>query len=229
MPQSSRSKNTKKDLICSSANEICSEKSLRPHHHRLPLWAIWQISSWRFKSSTFMPICSFQCKHWNRNTLPHVAKLVSNSHCILTAPSFIGPLAPAALLSSCACSRCLLSSLFFFARSALLGLSCPQSSASHSSWPQSSSGDFLLCVSAAAVMLVRVDSSNGPSPLHLTYPLLLLSTVSALDFFLLWCEDFRFPEPLAAVLLFTYGWMKIFSGINQSNWIYWIGTISRQM
>ena len=142
----------------------------------------------------------------------------------------MGPLAPAARLSFCACSLCFLSSLFFFARSALLGLSCPQSSASHSSWPQSSSGDFLLCVSATAALLVRGDSSNDPqSPTShaSSSPSFDCSGLSAVNSFLLWCVDFRFPEPLAAVLLFTYVWIKIFSDINQSNWIYWIGAISR--
>lgn len=164
-----------------------------------------------------MPFFSFQCKHWKRNTLLYIAKLASNSHCILTAPSFIGPLPPAARLSFCACSLCLLSSLFFFASSALLGLSCPQSSKSHSSWPQSSSGISLLRASAAGALLVSGDSSNDPqSPTShaSSSDCFDCGGLSAFSFFLL-CWDFRFPEPVAAVLLFIYGWTKI----SYSLWI----------
>ena len=104
-------------------------------------------------------------------TTCHPNLFPTDFHCIFTAPSFIGPFPPAARFSFWACSFCRRSSLLFFASSALLGLSCPQSSIPQSSSSHPPSGDLLVWDSFAGTVLVRGDSSNDPqSPTSHAFP-----------------------------------------------------------
>lgn len=143
---------------------------------------IWLSSLLGFISSaTVWSCCCIRYRSW-----------LITIHCILTAPSFIGPFPPVACLSFWACSRCRLSSLLFFKSSALLDLSWLQSGASFSPWPHSSPRALLVfdCVPGALL----VGSSNDPqSPTSHASPSASVSWggLSVLHFALLRWDDFK--------------------------------------